>query len=87
MRIFRNSVVNIEFSLKSDKNNVTLHKDIRTFMMISRLVLLRKTNVSDRVVEKLKHTLCSIIPPPENPAVYETMWNNMVQMGRSQITI
>jgi len=41
------------------------------------------------VVEKIKHILCSIIPPPpptphtpENRAVYEIMWKNIEDTGR-----
>jgi len=26
-------------------------------------------------------------PPPENRAVYETMWENIVELSRPQITI
>jgi hypothetical protein len=26
-------------------------------------------------------------PPPENPAVYEIMWKNVVEPGRRQMTI
>jgi hypothetical protein len=56
--------------------------------MISRSVLLRKRNVAERVVEKLKHILCLINTfSPEYRAVYEIMWNNVVQPGRSQIAI
>ena len=42
------------------------------------------------IVEEIKtHTLCSITfpPPPENRAVYELMWENNVESGRSQMTI
>ena len=38
-------------------------------------------------VEKIKtHILCSIIPPP-NLAIYETMWKNIVQPDRPQMTL
>jgi hypothetical protein len=41
-----------------------------------------------KVVEKLTtHILCSVIFFSENPAVYETMWKNVVQEGRLQMTM
>ena len=36
----------IQISLKSDKN--TLHEDVCTFMLLSRLILLRMRNVSGK---------------------------------------
>jgi hypothetical protein len=40
-----------------------------------------------KVVEKIKtHVLCSIIFP-ENRAVYEMMWKNIVEPDRPQMTI
>jgi hypothetical protein len=40
--------------LKSDKNNGTLHKDVYTFMIKARRILLRMRNVSDKVEEAIK---------------------------------
>jgi hypothetical protein len=48
LNIFRKSVEKIEVSLKSDNNNGTLHEDLCTFMVISRWILLRMRNVSDK---------------------------------------
>ena len=44
------TVEKIQVSLKSDKNNGTLHEDqyTRTFLIISRSVILRVRNVSDK---------------------------------------
>jgi len=59
--IFRICVEKIQASLKSDKINGTLHEDQNTFVIISRSVLRRMRNVSDKVVEKPKtYILCSI---------------------------
>jgi len=48
-------------------------------------------NVSHKISEKIKtYILYSIIPPPpppENRAVYEIMWKNMLELGKSQMTI
>jgi hypothetical protein len=41
-----------------------------------------------QVVEKIKtHILCLIKFFPENRAVYEIMWNNIVQLDRPQLAI
>jgi len=41
-----------------------------------------------KVVEKIKtHILCSIIFFFNKRAVYEKMWKNIVEWGRSQMTI
>jgi hypothetical protein len=61
----------------------------RTFMIISRSIILRMRNVSGKIIEKIKTTLlCSkAFFPPENRAVYEIMWKNLVQPDRSQMTV
>jgi hypothetical protein len=41
MSVFRKSVKKIKVSLKSAKNSGTLHKDMCTFMIISRRIPLR----------------------------------------------
>jgi len=52
-----------------------LYKDQYTFLIISRSILLRMRNFSDKVVEKIKaHILCSITVLSENLAVNEIMW-------------
>jgi len=58
--IFRKSVDKIQVSLKSDKNNGTLRGDLRIFMKISRAILLRKRNISERCRKNQTHILCSI---------------------------
>jgi len=80
----------IQVSLKSVKNNVQLTWTAPDFLIISRSIFLRMRNVSDKVVEKIKtHILCSItfFFSPENRAVYEIMWKNIVERGRPQMTI
>jgi hypothetical protein len=53
---------------------------------LSRLILLIKGSVLKKVVEKLKHILCSITFS-ENCAFYELMCKNMVEPERPQIAI
>ena len=58
---FRKSVEKIQVSLKSLKNNGTLNEDHYTVLIISRWIILRMRNFSDRFVEKIKrHNLCSV---------------------------
>ena len=66
----------------------TLRKDLCTFMVISRLFLLRMRTPADKdVKKKIKtHILCSIFFF-ENSAFYEIMWENLVEQDRPQATI
>jgi hypothetical protein len=76
--IFRKSVEKIQVSLKSDKNNGTLHEDLCTFMMISRWILLRMRNV----VENTKtHVLCSINFSPRKSC---RLWDNVEECCRAR---
>ena len=71
MSIFLKSVEQIQFSLKSDKNNGTLHLDQYTFWSYLAQFFLEWKMFQAKVVEKIKtHIVCSITPP-ENRAVYE----------------
>ena len=57
LSIFRNSVDKIQDSLKSDKNDGTVHEDVCTFSIISRSVLLRRRNESDKICRENQNTL------------------------------
>jgi len=64
--------------------------DICTFMMASRRIILRMRFFQTKFAEKIKTRIsCPVtpLPPPENRAVYEIMWENMVQPDRPQMTI
>jgi hypothetical protein len=56
LRIFPKTVEKIKVALKSDKNNGTLHEDLCTFMTISRWILLRMRNVSDKICRENQNT-------------------------------
>jgi hypothetical protein len=74
--------------LKSDKNNGTLHKDLCTFMIISRWILLTMRNVSDescRENQKAHFIFNKFVS--ENRAFYEIMWKNVVEPDGPQMTI
>jgi hypothetical protein len=69
---FRKSVDRIEVSLKSDKNNGTLHKDQHKFFVIPRSVLRRMRNVSDVCTES-KHISFLVTLFSE---IYGILWKN-----------
>jgi hypothetical protein len=66
-----------------------IRDDICTFMIISlSRVFLERKMFQAKVAEKIKnHILCSVIFFPENRAVYEIMWKNVVEADRPQMTI
>jgi hypothetical protein len=65
----------------------TLLEDRYTFLIISRSVLLRVRNVSDKSHREKTHILCSINFYPPKHAFYEIIWKNMVQPDRSQMAV
>jgi CRISPR/Cas system CSM-associated protein Csm5 (group 7 of RAMP superfamily) len=66
----------------------TLREDLCTFMVVSRLILLRTRTILDKIIEKIKtHVSCSARFFSENLAVYKTMWKNVVQPKRTRIKI
>jgi len=63
----------------------TAHEDQYIFFIISRSFRLKMRNILDRFTEKIKtHILCSIIVF-ESSAVYQILWENIVE--RPQKTI
>jgi len=67
----------------------TLHEDQYTCLIISRSVLLRMRNVSDKICRGYhKKTFCvQQFSFFENSAVYEIMWKNIVEQSRPQMTM
>jgi len=57
-------------------------------MITSRSLLRRMKNVSDKNCRENRnaHFMFSNFFSPENRAVFEIMWKNVVEPGRSQIT-
>jgi hypothetical protein len=57
--------------------------------MISLSVLLRRKNVSDKSCKENQNTrsMISKFFSPENRAIYEIMWKNMVEPDTPQMTI
>ena len=61
LSVFRKSAEKTQAISQSDNNNGTSHADRYTFMIISRPVLLRIRNVSDKSARKIKtQILCSV---------------------------
>jgi hypothetical protein len=54
--VFFENFEKIQVSLKSDKNNGTLHEDRYIFLIVSRSVLLRMRNVSDKSCRESPNT-------------------------------
>jgi hypothetical protein len=78
--IFRKSVEKIQVRSKSDNNNGTLHKDLCTFMIISRWILLRMRNVSDKSCRENQNTHFMFNNLfPRKPC---RLWDNVEKYGR-----
>ena len=87
LSIFENMSRIFKFRLNLTRIPGTLRKDLRTFLIISRSILLRIRNVSDTSrTEYPNKILCPVTFSPENHALYEIMWKNIEGLGRSQMT-
>jgi hypothetical protein len=85
---FASCVEKIQVWLKFDMNNryFTVNTNIH-FLIISRSFLLRLRNASDKNCRKNRNTHFMFSNFfPENLAVYEIMWKNIVERGRPQMT-
>jgi hypothetical protein len=68
----------------------TLHENVCAFMLIPCWILHTMRNISDRSFREYENTpfvFNNSPPPPENRAVHEIMWNNLVHRKRPQMTI
>jgi len=74
-------------SLKSDKNNVYFTWSPIYVFIISRSFLLRMRNVSDTTCRENQNTRTVFSKLFENRTVNEIMWKNIVERGRTQMTI
>ena len=84
---FENLSRKLKFHLNRTTITGTLHEDRCAFMVISRSVLLRMRNVSDKSCAESRNTyfMFSNFFFPENHAVYEIMWKNVVHSDRPQM--
>jgi hypothetical protein len=71
---FENPSIKFKFYLNLTRMRGTLHQNLRTCMIVSRWILLRIRNVSEKVLEKTKtHILHKVTFFLENRTVYEIM--------------
>jgi hypothetical protein len=87
IRIFESLSRNFKFykNMAIITNNV--HEDLRTFMIVSRWILLRMTMFQTELVQKLKtHISCSITFSSGNRNSYN-MWKKIVYPDKTQMTI
>jgi len=61
----------------------TLHENVHKLFIISRSVLLRMRNVSDKSYRENQNTYFCSITIFANRAVYEVMWKNMIRGGQA----
>ena len=75
---FENLLRKFKFQWNPTRITGTLHEYLYTFITVSRLVLLKIRNVSDKSVEKFKtYILYSLTFFPEKLVVYEKMWKSL----------
>jgi len=65
----------------------TLHEGKYTFTVISRSVILRVKNVLDKFCRENQNTHLTLSNCFKNLAVYEIMWKNVIETGRSQMAM
>jgi len=65
----------------------SFHENLYTFVIVSRRILLRMRNVSDKVAEKIKTNILTLVTFSRKSCFCEITWKNMVQPERSQMTI
>ena len=67
----------------------TLHEDVCTFMVNCRSFLLKRINISDKTCseDQITHFMCSNFYFSENRAVYEIMWEKLIEPDRPRMTM
>ena len=86
--IFRKAVEEIRFIIVLQERRVLFIKPNIQFWSYLAQFFLEWEMFQTKGVEKFEtHILCSITPPPENLAVYEIMWKNMLVTDRPQMAI
>jgi hypothetical protein len=78
----------LKFHQNLTRTTGTSHEDLCTFLIISRSILVRIRNASDKSYRENQntHSMFNTVFS-ENRVVYETMWKNMVQPDRPQTAI
>jgi hypothetical protein len=81
---FENLSTKIHVSLKSDKNNGTLHEDVFMFMTVSRWIILRMKHVSNKSCREKQNIFYVQLHFCKNLAVYKIISKNLVEPERTQ---
>jgi hypothetical protein len=79
---FIKSIEKIQLSFNSASNLYCTFHDVSTFMIISRLILLRMRNISDNSCWENQNTHIVFRNFFKNRAICEIMWKNMVKPDR-----
>jgi hypothetical protein len=88
LSILRKSVIRIQVSLKSDKNNGTSHGDEYTFLPYLAQFFLEWEISQKKCVKKTKtHIVCSITFFFLSKIVYEIKWKHILEPDRPKMTI
>jgi hypothetical protein len=85
---FENLSIKSKFNYNRTRKMSTLHEDLYKFFIISRSVLFRMRNVSDKSCRENKRThfvFSNFFS--ENRADCEKMWQNIVERGRPQMAV
>jgi len=64
-----------------------LHEYLYTFLISSHSVLLKIRNISDKTVEKIQTQHFVQFFSPDNRAVYEIRWKNILLLGGTRTTM
>jgi hypothetical protein len=87
LRIFRQFVTKTQVLLNLTKITCTLHGQQFSFLITPRSYILRIKNVLDKFVDKIKTYFYAQFFFPENHAIYEIMWKNILVPVRPQVKI
>ena len=87
--MFRKFVEEVQDSLKFDKITGTLRDKQFTFVITSRLILVRMRNFRDKNCGENENThfMFNNFFDLENRSVYEIRWKNIAEPGRPQMAI
>ena len=86
--LFENRLGKFRFHQNLTRITGTIRADQYTFLIISRSILLRMRNVSDKSCREYQNThFVSSSSFLDNGTVYEIMWKNTIESERQQMTI
>jgi hypothetical protein len=87
LRVFRKYIEKIKFNRNMTRITGTVHEGLCTVMVISRRVVVRMRNVSDKSRRENQNTHFMMNKFPPNHGFYKIMRKNVVQPDRPQMTL